>query len=60
MVADADLGRECLDAPVAGLPLEARSFAIVNRGPTVLDDRAVLKVDAPAGEILAALVDELG
>ena len=46
--------------PVAGLPLEARSFAIVNRGPTALDDRAVLKVDAPAGEILGALVDDLG
>ena len=44
--------------PVAGLPLEARSFAIVNRGPTALDDRAALKVDAPAGETLA-LVDDL-
>ena len=27
--------------PVAGLPLEARSFAIVNRGATALDDRAI-------------------
>jgi NAD-dependent protein deacetylase/lipoamidase len=45
--------------PVAGLPLEARSFAIVNRGPTALDDRAALKVDAPAGETLGALVDHL-
>jgi NAD-dependent deacetylase len=45
--------------PVAGLPLEARSFAIVNRGPTALDDRAALKVDAPAGEILGALVAHL-
>ncbi len=26
--------------PVAGLPLQARSFAIVNRGPTALDDGA--------------------
>jgi NAD-dependent deacetylase len=43
--------------PVAGLPLEARSFAIVNRGPTALDDRAVLKVDGGAGETLSALVE---
>ena len=39
--------------PVAGLPLEARSFAVVNRGPTALDGDAVLKIDAPAGETLA-------
>jgi NAD-dependent protein deacetylase/lipoamidase len=43
--------------PVAGLPLESRAFAIVNRGPTALDERAVLTVDAPAGETLAALVE---
>ena len=42
--------------PVAGLPLEARSFAVVNRGPTALDDRALLKVDAGAGDTLAAVV----
>jgi NAD-dependent deacetylase len=42
--------------PVAGLPLEARAFAIVNEGPTALDDRAVLKVEAPAGETLALVV----
>jgi len=45
--------------PVAGLPLEARAFAIVNRGPTALDDRAVLKIDAAAGETLAAVVGVL-
>jgi NAD-dependent deacetylase len=45
--------------PVAGLPLEARAFAIVNRGPTALDDQALLKVDAPAGETLAAVADAL-
>lgn len=45
--------------PVAGLPLEARAFAIVNQGPTALDREAVLKVDAPAGETLAAVVDAL-
>ena len=45
--------------PVAGLPLEARSFAIVNRGPTALDDRAALVVDGGAGETLAALVEAL-
>jgi NAD-dependent deacetylase len=38
--------------PAAGLPLEAASFAIVNRGATALDDRAVLKIDAPAGRRL--------
>jgi NAD-dependent deacetylase len=46
--------------PVAGLPLEAASFAVVNRGPTALDDRAALKIDASAGETLAAVVELLG
>ena len=45
--------------PVAGLPLEAHGFAIVNRGPTALDGQALLKVDAGAGETLAAVVDAL-
>lgn len=46
--------------PVAGLPLEARAFAIVNRGPTALDDQALLKLDAGAGETLTAVLEELG
>jgi NAD-dependent deacetylase len=46
--------------PVAGLPLEAKSFAIVNRGPTALDDSALLKIDGPAGETLSAVVAALG
>jgi NAD-dependent deacetylase len=45
--------------PVAGLPLEAQAFAIVNRGPTALDDRALLKLDAGAGETLTALLEAL-
>lgn len=45
--------------PVAGLPLEARAFAIVNRGPTALDEQALLKVDAGAGETLSAVLDAL-
>jgi NAD-dependent deacetylase len=45
--------------PVAGLPLEAGAFAIVNRGPTALDARAVLKVDAGAGETLTAVLEAL-
>ena len=45
--------------PVAGLPLEAPAFAIVNRGPTALDDHALLKVDAGAGETLGAVLDRL-
>jgi NAD-dependent deacetylase len=45
--------------PVAGLPLESRSYAIVNRGPTGLDDGAVVTIDAGAGETLSALVDAL-
>ena len=45
--------------PVAGLPLEARAFAIVNRGATALDDRALVKLDAAAGETLGALVAAL-
>jgi len=46
--------------PVAGLPLEARAFAIVNRGPTALDGRALLKIDGPAGETLSSVVEALG
>jgi NAD-dependent deacetylase len=46
--------------PVAGLPLEAAAFAVVNRGPTALDDQAVLKIDGPAGETLAAVAELLG
>ena len=42
--------------PVAGLPLEADAFAIVNLGPTTLDDQALLKVEAGAGETLAAVM----
>ncbi len=49
--------------PVAGLPQETlRSggqVVIVNRGPTPLDDRAAVKLDGSAGEILSALVEEL-
>ena len=45
--------------PAAGLPLESRAFAIVNRGPTALDGRAVLKIDASAGETLSAVVAAL-
>jgi NAD-dependent protein deacetylase/lipoamidase len=43
--------------PVAGLPLEARAFAIVNRGPTALDEHALLKLDAGAGETLSAVLE---
>ena len=49
--------------PVAGLPLETLAaggeVAIVNRGPTALDGRASLKVDGSAGEVLAAVAEEL-
>ncbi len=45
--------------PVAGLPLEARAFAIVNQGPTALDEQALLKIDAGAGETLTAVVAAL-
>jgi len=45
--------------PVAGLPLEARAFAIVNVGPTALDDGALLKIDSPAGDTLAGVLAEL-
>jgi len=45
--------------PVAGLPLESRSVAIVNRGPTALDERAELRIDGGAGETLGALLAAL-
>jgi NAD-dependent deacetylase len=45
--------------PVAGLAREARRLAIVNRGPTALDDEADLRLEGSAGEILTAVVDAL-
>jgi NAD-dependent deacetylase len=45
--------------PVAGLPPEAASFAIVSRGDTALDGEAALKIDAAAGETLTALAEAL-
>ena len=49
--------------PVAGLPDDAlragARLAIVNRGPTPYDRRAELKIDASAGETLAAAVAAL-
>jgi NAD-dependent protein deacetylase/lipoamidase len=42
--------------PAGGLPLEAHSLAIVNRGPTALDARALLKIDAGAAETLTAVL----
>jgi NAD-dependent protein deacetylase/lipoamidase len=50
--------------PVADLPLETvragGSFVIVNRGPTALDDEAVLRVDGTAGETLRGVATVLG
>jgi NAD-dependent deacetylase len=49
--------------PVAALPFETLaaggSVAIVNRGPTALDDRAELKLDGSAGDILRRAVQLL-
>jgi NAD-dependent protein deacetylase/lipoamidase len=49
--------------PVAGLPLETLanggSLGIVNRGGTQYDSRAAVTIDAPAGETLRALADDL-
>ena len=50
--------------PVASLPDETLAaggaLAIVNRGPTPFDDRAVVRVDGGAGATLSALVEALG
>jgi NAD-dependent deacetylase len=49
--------------PVAGLPLETigagGAIAIVNRGPTALDEVATLRIEGSAGEILGRVVEEL-
>src|SRR5918994_1355033 len=49
--------------PVAGLPEETLvaggALAIVNRGPTPYDSEAAIRIDAPAGEVLPAVVAEL-
>jgi NAD-dependent deacetylase len=50
--------------PVAGLPWETVTaggeVAIVNLGPTAFDARAAMKIDGKAGEVLRAVVEELG
>ena len=50
--------------PVAGLPWETVTaggeVAIVNLGPTAFDARAAMKIDGKAGEVLRAVVNELG
>ena len=50
--------------PVSMLPEETLAaggaVAVVNRGPTSIDDRAAVRWDGAAGESLAALVRELG
>ena len=49
--------------PVAGLPLvtlrRGGALAIVNRGPTALDDRADLRLDGSAGALLRSTVEAL-
>jgi NAD-dependent deacetylase len=45
--------------PVAGLPLEARAFAVVNQGQTALDEHALVKVEGGAGETLEGLLAAL-
>jgi NAD-dependent deacetylase len=49
--------------PVAALPEETLAaggrLAIVNKGPTPYDERAELKLEGDAGEILAAVAEEL-
>jgi NAD-dependent deacetylase len=49
--------------PVSLLPQETLAgggqVAVVNRGPSAIDDRAVVKIDGGAGETLAALVGEV-
>lgn len=49
--------------PVAALPLETLraggELAIVNRGPTAFDNKASLRVDGVAGEVLPQVVAEL-
>ena len=49
--------------PVAGLPLETLDaggvLAIVNKGPTAFDDRAELRVEGAAGEILGSVASLL-
>jgi NAD-dependent deacetylase len=49
--------------PVAGLPLETLdaggTLAIVNKGPTAFDDRAELRIEGAAGEILGGVASLL-
>ena len=49
--------------PVAALPLDTLraggALAIVNRGPTAMDSKAMLKLDGSAGELLPLVASEL-
>lgn len=49
--------------PVAGLPEETvaagGTLAIVNKGPTPYDDRAAVRIEGSAGEVLTALEETL-
>jgi NAD-dependent deacetylase len=49
--------------PVADLPAETLraggSVAIVNRGPTAFDDRAELRIEGSAGEVLGKVLEHL-
>jgi len=57
------LGSSLAVYPAAYMPLHARragaTLAIVNLEPTRLDDQADLVIRAPAGEVMAAVVDEV-
>ena len=57
------LGSSLAVYPAAYLPLHARragaTLAIVNLEPTRLDDQADLVIRAPAGKVMAAVVDEV-
>ncbi len=42
--------------PAADIPLAVGRFAIINREETALDDHAVLRINGPISQVLAALV----
>ena len=46
--------------PAAGLPLEAQAFAIVNRGPTALDEQRAPDDRRRCGRDARRVVDALG
>lgn len=53
------IGSSLMVAPVNYLPQIANKLIIINKGYTVMDDFAEVKIEGSAGDVLEAILDEL-